>query len=121
MIAASHETIRKLLDDIGASLIAPVLFLCLGFGNSRLPYNRWDRDFRMKLTLTFSIVLFLFTICVIMIQDRLLLVDLWKARPIFYSFVYLVFSSLMVVGLISVIHWKLRPRLWRKDHCKSDM
>jgi hypothetical protein len=73
----------------------------------------------MKLTLTFSVSLFLLTISVILIQDRMILVDLWKEGPIFYSFVYLICSTLTVSGLVALINWKLRPELWRKDHHKS--
>ncbi len=112
--------IHRLLCDIGASFIAPTIVLCLGFANSRLPHNDWDRDFRLRLTLIFSTSLFLFTICVLMFQDRIFAVDLWKESPIFYSIVYLVFVAITALGLGAVVHWKLRPSLWRNVRRKSD-
>lgn len=114
MIAESGETINKLLDDIGGSFIAPVFVLCLGFANSRLPWNRRDRDFGVRLTLAFSALLFLFTICVMMIQDRQILVDIWKSRPIFYSFIYLICGSLTISSLAALTYWQLRPKIWRR-------
>jgi hypothetical protein len=107
--------ISKLIEDIGGSLIAPIVFLVLGFANSRLPWNRQSRGLRLRLTLSLALLLFVFAVCVLMFQDRVLLATLWRDQPVLYSFVYTASVVIGVFGIVRLISWKLRPKLWRVD------
>lgn len=107
--------IHQLIEDFGASLIAPFFVLVLGFANSRLPWNRDSRGLRVRLTLSFATLLFAFTICVLMFQDRLIAVGLWESNRILYSLFCGVVIVLFVVGIGWLVYWKLRPRFWRDD------
>jgi cell division protein FtsL len=69
----------------------------------------------MRLALSLATLLFLFTICTLMIQDRAILVDLWLGSSILFSLVYLIGIVSCSLGVIWLIHWKLRPALWRDD------
>jgi hypothetical protein len=121
MIDVSSEGINKLAEDIEYCFVAPIIVLCLGFANSRLPLNRNDSAFRMRLILSLAILLFTFSLCAIMVQDRAILISLWKESPILYSFVYLVGSVLVLVGIYALVYWKLRPGLWRQNHREYDI
>jgi hypothetical protein len=115
MIDARVGNISKLAGDLAVMLLAPIIFLCLGFANSRLPFNRHDREFRMRLVLALSVLFFVFAICTVMVQDRAILIYLWQESPILYSLVYLVGGIFSVVGTGALIYFKLRPELWRRN------
>lgn len=116
MIDVSSEGINKLTEDIGFCFVAPIFVLCMGFANSRLPWNRRDSAFRMRLILSLAILLLTFSLCTMMIQDRAILISLWNESPILYSFVYSVGGTLILVGIGALVYWKLRPVLWRQNH-----
>ncbi len=94
MIAANGTGIEQLAGDIGGCFVAPIIVLCLGFANSKLPFNRRDSAFRMRLILAFAILLLVFSICTVLVQDRVLLVNLWRMSPVLYSFAYTVVGDL---------------------------
>jgi hypothetical protein len=110
MTYQSVEGISKLAGDAGVLLLAPFLFLCFGLANARLPYNRRDSGFRARLVLTLAV----------MVQDRMILIGLWRENPVFYSLVYSIGSAVGVLGLGALIYWRLRPKLWRRSYSESD-
>jgi hypothetical protein len=65
--------------------------------------------------LAFSIAIFLYLICSLMFQDRLVLVSLWQSDRVLYSFVYFAAGLLTLAGLGVLVYWKLRPDLWRHN------
>jgi hypothetical protein len=73
MIDATSLGIKKLIEDIGFCFVVPILALLFGFANSRLRWNRRDSAFRIRLVLTVAILLFLFAICTVIVQDRIIL------------------------------------------------
>ncbi len=115
MINADAVGVNRLVGDIEISLFVPILCFCLGFGNSRLPWNRQSRGLRMRLTLSLSVLAFMFCICTLMFQDRATLIDLWLGSLVLYSLVYSISAVSCVLGVAWLIHWKLRPELWRDD------
>ena len=115
MIDQGVEDISKLAEDAGVLLLAPFLFLCFGLGNAMLPQNRGDSEFRMRLVLTLAVLFFLFALCTVIVQDRAILISLWKESPVLYSFAYLISGVLGILGLGALFYWKLRPKLWRQD------
>jgi hypothetical protein len=109
-----------LAGDIGLCFWAPFLALCFGFVHTKLPWNCRDGAFRMRLVLSLAILLFTFSLCAITVQDRAILIYLWKGSPVLYSFVYFVGGALVLVGIGASVYWKLRPELWRRNNRKSD-
>ena len=116
MIYQSVEGLSKLADDAGVLLVAPVLFLCFGLGNAILPQNRRDSGFRARLVLSLALLFFLFAICTVIVQDRLILMNLWQQSPFLCSLIYLIAGVLGITGVGALIHWKLRPKHWRRSH-----
>jgi hypothetical protein len=94
--------ISKVVEDIAGSSIAPILFLVLGFANSRLPWNRQSRGLRVRLTLSLALLLFVFAVCVLMFQDRVILAGLWRDQPVLYSFVYTAGVAIGVFGVVQL-------------------
>jgi hypothetical protein len=113
MVEATSLGIKKLIEDIEFCFVVPILTLCFGFANSRLRWNRRDSAFRIRLVLTLAILLFLFAICTVIVQDRIILVGLWQESPVFWSLVYSIGNILGLLGIGALIYWKLRPKLWR--------
>ncbi|MGB7546281.1 MAG: hypothetical protein WBM14_00900 [Terracidiphilus sp.] len=109
------EGISKLADDAGVLLVAPILFLCFGFGNAMLPQNRSDSGFRTRLVLALALFFFLFAICTVIVQDRVILISLWQQSPVLYSFMYSIASALGIFCVGALFYWKLRPTLWRRS------
>jgi amino acid transporter len=116
MIDVNSLGIKKLAGDIEFCFVVPILTLCFGLANSRLPWNRSDSAFRMRLILTLAILLFTFSICTVLVQDRAILANLWQMSPVLYSFVYSVGCALLLVGIGALVYWKLRPKLWRRSN-----
>ncbi len=112
MVGAS---INGLIEDIEISIGLPVFVALAGIANSKLPWNRRNRGLRLRLVVLFAILAFLFCIITFTIQDREILIDLWRSNPIFYSSAYLLSALLCVLGVSGLISWKLRPKLWRDD------
>jgi hypothetical protein len=119
MIYQTAEGISKLAEDAGVLLVAPVLFLCFGLGNAMLPQNRKDSGFRTRLVLALALLFFLFAICTVIIQDRTILIGLWRQSPILYSLMYSIAGVLGIVGVGALFKWKLRPKLWRQSRHKG--
>jgi len=116
MIYQSVEDVSKLAEDAGVLLVAPVLFLCFGLGNAMLPQNRRDGEFRVRLVLALALLFFLFAVCTVIVQDRMILIGLWQQSPELYSFLYTIGGALGILGIGAVFYWKLRPNLWRRSH-----
>lgn len=74
----------------------------------------------MRRILAFVILLFMFSICTVTVQDRAILVSLWQMSPVLYSFAYSVGGVLVLVGIGALVYWKLRPELWRRSHRELD-
>jgi amino acid transporter len=121
MIDVNSAGINKLAEDIGFCFVVPIIFLCMGFANSRLPWNRRDSAFRMRLVLSLAILFLTFGLCTIMVQDRPILINLWKWNPVLYSIVFLIGGALVLVGIGALVYWKLRPELWRRNHHEYDI
>ena len=116
MIYQSVEGIAKLADDAGVLLVAPALFLCFGLGNAMLPRNRRDSGFRTRLVLALALLFFLFAICTVVVQDRVILVSLWEQSPVLCSLMYLIAGVLVIMGVGVLFKMTLRPKLWRRNH-----
>lgn len=116
MIYQSVEGVSKLAEDAGVLLVAPVLFLCFGLGNAMLPQNRADSEFRARLVLVLALLFFLFAICTVIVQDRVILISLWRQSPVLCSLMYLIAGVLSITGVVALFHWKLRPKHWRRSH-----
>lgn len=108
------DGISKLASDAGVLLVAPILFLCFGLGNAMLPQNRADSRFRTRLVLALALLFVLFAIFTVVIQDRVILTNLWQGNPILYSFLYSIACVLAILGVGALFQWKLRPKLWRE-------
>ena|ERR1035438_8519572 len=115
MIADSAGGISKLTEDAAVLLLAPFLFLCFGFANAMLPYNRRDRGFRARLVLSLAVLSCVFALCTVIVQDRIILIGLWRQSPVLYSLVYMICCIFGILGLGALIHWKLRPKRWRTE------
>jgi hypothetical protein len=120
MIDQSVDGINKLAGDTGVLMLAPILFLCFGLANAKLPYNRRDSEFRKRLVLTLAVLFFPFATFTVAVQDRVILIGLWQEHPVLYSLVYSIGSALGAFGLGALIYWELRPKLWRRNHSESD-
>ncbi|MGA3264696.1 MAG: hypothetical protein ABSC47_11710 [Terracidiphilus sp.] len=114
------DGISKLASDAGVLLVAPILFLCFGFGNAMLPQNRADSGFRTRLVLALALLFVLFALCTVVIQDRVILINLWQESPILYSFMYSIAGVLGILGVGALFFWKLRPKLWRESRRGQD-
>ena len=114
MIYRNADGISKLVGDARDFLIILVIFLCLGLGNTLLPQNRGDSGFRTRLVLALAVLLFLPALCTVIVQDRAILLSLWRASPVLYSLVYLIACVFGIWGLSALFYWKLRPKLWRR-------
>lgn len=112
--------VSKLAEDAGVLLLAPLFFLCFGLGNAMLPQNRRDSEFRVRLVLALGVLFFLFAIFTVIIQDRAILIVIWKENPILFSFLYSACGILLFLAISTLIHWKLRPSLWRRTHRKFE-
>jgi hypothetical protein len=113
MIAENIGALTKLAEDAALLVLAPFLFLCFGLANAMLPYNRSDRGFRTRLVLGLAVLLCVFAVCTVIVQDRAILIGVWRQNPVLYSLVYLICSVISILVLGALIHWKLRPKLWR--------
>ncbi|MGB6686569.1 MAG: hypothetical protein WBE76_01865 [Terracidiphilus sp.] len=119
MMYHDADGIRELAGEARDFLIMLAIFLFLGLGNTMLPQNRRDSEFRTRLVLALAVLLFLPAICTVIIQDRAILINLWRGSPVLYSLVYLIACALGIWGLTALFYWKLRPKLWRR-HRESD-
>ena len=119
MIYVSAGGIGKLAEDAGVLLVAPVLFLCFGLGNAMLPWNRVDREFRTRLVLALALLFVMFAICTVIIQDRVILANLWQESPVVYSLTYSIAGALGILGFGALYYWKLSPKLWRRGRRKN--
>ena len=115
MIAENVGCSSKLAEDAAVLLLAPFLFLCFGLANTKLPYNRHDRGFKARLVLSLAVLFCVFAVCTVIVQDRAILIGLWRQSPVVYSLVYLTCSVFSIFGLGALIHWKL----WR-SHSESN-
>jgi hypothetical protein len=107
--------INRLIGDIEISIGIPGLVLLLGLSNSRFPSNRQSRGLRSRLVILFALLSFLFCIITFSVQDRATLIDFWRGSPLLYSLVYFLCAITCVLGIVRLIFWKLRPKLWRDD------
>ncbi|HET6169253.1 MAG TPA: hypothetical protein VFE01_03685 [Terracidiphilus sp.] len=109
----SDLNISGLIEDIGVSVGLPVLFLLLALANIKFS-SRSNSELKLRLSLAFAIVLFAYLICTLMLQDGTVLESLWKRSPVLYSLAYSLGVLMVLTGIGAMIHWKLRPKLWRK-------
>lgn len=66
----------------------------------------------MRLILAFVILLFMFSICTVIVQDRAILVSLWQMSPVLYSFAYSVANTTNNEGKsIRLVTANMRPVL----------
>jgi hypothetical protein len=114
----NNVSLGGLVEDICVSFGLPLLFICLALANisiSKSRGNRKNAGLKLRLSLVFALALFTYLICSLMFQDRLLLVSIWQANPVLYSFVYSVAVCLVLCGVLALGCWQLRPGLWRSN------
>ena len=58
----------------------------------------------MRRILAFGILLFMFSICTVIVQDRAILVSLWQMSPVLHSFAYSVGDVLVLVGIGALLY-----------------
>lgn len=102
-----------LAEDIGVSFGLPILFMSLALVNITISSRRRYAGLKLRLSLIFSIALFTYLILSLLFQDRLVLSAIWHSGPVLYSFVYSVAGVSVLVGVVGLAYWKLRPELWR--------
>ena len=101
-----------LIEDIGVSFGLPFLFLLLALANIKVSSRR-KSALKLRLSLVFAIALFAYLISALMFQNRTVLESLWNSSPVLYSLAYSLGVLLVLSGIGALIHWKLRPELWR--------
>jgi amino acid transporter len=114
----SNTDVARLVGDICVSFGLPLLFICLALANIAISSTRGNRKYarlKLRLSLAFSIAVFLYLICSLMFQDRFVLMSLWQRNRVFYSLVYSAAGFLTFAGLGMLVYWKLRPDLWRQN------
>jgi hypothetical protein len=111
------EGVSGLAGDIAVSFGLPILFICLASANIAISSRR-KRNYaglKLRLSLIFSIGLFVYLITSLMFQDRLVLASIWQGSPLLYSFVFSLSGLLVFSGITTLAYWKLRPQLWRRN------
>lgn len=102
--------VREVIKGIEFAFALPFVGFVLALINIKMtPRSKFNR-LKLRLSLSFVLVLFVCLFCVLMFQDRLVLLALWGFSPVMYSFIYCVCILFLVGALIGIIHWKLRPR-----------
>jgi hypothetical protein len=111
--------ISGLMKDIAVSFALPLLFLCLALVNIKLSSRRKYAGLKLRLSLIFSIGLFLYLLFSLMLQDRFVLEAIWRSSPAFFSCLYTVTAVLVCTGIAGLTYWQLRPKLWRQNGADS--
>jgi hypothetical protein len=104
--------IQELIKDVEFAFGLPLVGFVLALINIRMTRRSKFNPLKVRLSLSFVLVLFV-CLCVLMFQDRLVLINLWRCSPVMYSFVYCVIALLVVVAIIGLVYWKLRPGQWK--------
>jgi len=105
--------ITGLLKDVEFVLVLPTLSFFALAVNAKISQKAGFTPQKQRIALTFSLLLFVFCTATI-VQDRSVLLALWKCDPVYYSAVYAMCGSFTVGVIAFLIYWKLRPELWRK-------
>lgn len=103
----------RLLKDIEFILLLPALsFVGLAI-NAKISQKTGFTPQKQRIALTFSLLLFGFCMFT-MVQDRSVLLALWRTSPAYYSTLYTLGGFLTIAVVTGLIYWKLRPSLWRR-------
>lgn len=105
--------IDGLIKDIEVSFVLPAVGFVLALMNIRFTPRSKYNALKLRIFLVFVLFLFVFLLSSLMYQDRAVLKALLQDNPVLYSFAYFTSGSLVVAGLAGLVHWKLRPELWR--------
>jgi len=105
--------VARLIGDLRAVFLIPGIGLGITLVNIRLTRDRQSRDLKLRVMVSFLLALFLALLGAALVQNRFVLVELWNGDPTLYSFVYAGSCALVMAGVTLVVHWKLRPQLWR--------
>lgn len=112
--------VSGLMEDIGVSFGLPLCFLCLALTNIRLSSRRRYAGLKLRISLIFSIALFLYLLPSLMLQDRCVLKAIWKGNPQLFSFLYAVGVAVVLGGIAGLVYWRLRPNLWRQSDIEPE-
>jgi|SRR5271155_37762 len=105
--------IHGLIKDIEFAFVLPFVGFVLAVINIRLtPRSRFN-GLKLRLSLSFVLLLFASLFSVLMFQDRLVLTALWRCSPVGYSLLYSICALLIGAAIIGLITWKLRPERWK--------
>jgi hypothetical protein len=112
--------VMRLIEDLQAAFLLPGIILVIVLINIGRTRDRWAREDSLRVMLRFILALFLVLLTTLLYQDRSVPLALWNADLAGYSFVYVGGCALVIVGVALVVHWKLRPQLWRDGSGTSD-
>jgi formate hydrogenlyase subunit 3/multisubunit Na+/H+ antiporter MnhD subunit len=107
--------ISGLAEDIAISFGLPLFLICVLLVNIKLWPGNKSTGLKVRLAIIYAIALFGFLIFPLMFQDRYILAAIWRRDPVLFSVVYMASVILIAGGIISLVYWKLRPQLWRRN------
>ena len=101
--------VNSLTQDIEAPFI--LLGICLVILTLNRRMARQSKLYLLTSRIVFGWILLIFMVmlCVLLYQDRAVLLAVWEQGPLLYSFVYslgVILTAFLVVGLG---YWRLRP------------
>lgn len=107
--------LNGLIKDVEFAFVLPFVGFVLALINIKMtPRSRFNQ-LKLRLSLSFVILLFVCLLSILLFQDRAVLKSLWQSSPLLYSLLYFIGTILVIGGLWGLVNWKLQPMMWRKD------
>jgi apolipoprotein N-acyltransferase len=102
-----------LIKDIEFAFILPFVAFVMAMINIRMTPRSKFNSLKFRLSLSFVIALFVWLLSSLLLEDKRVLIALWIASPVLYSFLYSLSCLLVVAAVIGLLYWKLRPEKWK--------
>jgi len=104
----------RLIGNIEFSFVVPCVTVALGLLNVKLSPRSKINGTKLRIILSFSVILFVACVGATIYENQLALGTLFKDDPVVLTLVVLFIFVSLVIVLAGLIYWKLRPSLWTR-------
>jgi len=105
--------ITGFFDDLKFAYVFPIVAFVLMAINRLLSTKNRFSSLMWRLTICFCLLLFLYSITVLMYQDRAVFLYLWRASSLLVSVLSIALGVITLAVIWAIVDRELRPSLWK--------